>query len=149
MTQQLAAEIQSLNPELPALLAAHVTLSTADAGSERGMIIGREHILLQSNVAHSAFDYVALGHIHKHQVLSQEPPIVYSGSLGAIDFSDEGEEKGFYVIELDTTKPQGERLLSHHFHPVKVRPFVTIAVNADAENPTGVVQAGFSQKRDQ
>jgi exonuclease SbcD len=139
MTQRLVAEIQSLDRELPAILAAHVTLSTADPGSERGMMIGREHILLQSNVARPAFDYVALGHIHKRQVLCQEPLVVYPGSLGALDFSDEGEEKGFYVIELEATRTQGGRLLSYDFHQVKVRPFITIAVNADAENPTAVV----------
>jgi exonuclease SbcD len=147
MTQQLAAEIQFLDPELPAILAAHVTLSTADAGSEKSMIIGREHILLQSNVAHPAFDYVALGHIHKRQVLSQEPPVVYSGSLAAIDFSDEGEEKGFYVIELYAAGSQGERLLSYRLHQVRVRPFVTIAVNADAENPTAVVLRALARKK--
>jgi len=146
LTQQLAAEIQSLDPELPAILAAHVTLSTADAGSERSMIIGREHVLLQSNVSHPAFDYVALGHIHKRQVLFQEPLVAYPGSLTAIDFSDEGEEKGFYVIELDATRTRGERLLSSHFHQVKVRPFVTIAVNADAENPTAVVLRALARK---
>ena len=110
------------------------------------MMIGREHVLLQSNVSQPAFDYVALGHIHKQQVLFQEPPIVYPGSLTAIDFSDEGTEKGFYVIELDATGTQGERLLSHHFHQVKVRPFVTIAVNADAENPTAVVLRALAGK---
>jgi exonuclease SbcD len=146
LTQRVAAEIRSLDGKLPAILAAHVTLSTADLGSERGMMIGREHVLLQSNVARPAFDYVALGHIHKHQLLSQQPLIVYPGSLAAIDFSDEGEEKGFYVIELDTTRTQGERLTGYQFRQVKVRPFITIAVNAIAENPTAMVLRALARK---
>jgi exonuclease SbcD len=146
LTQRVAAEIRSLDGKLPAILAAHVTLSTADLGSERGMMIGREHVLLQSNVARPAFDYVALGHIHKHQLLSQQPLIVYPGSLTAIDFSDEGEEKGFYVIELDATRTQGERLTGYQFHQVKVRPFITIAVNAIAENPTAMVLRALARK---
>jgi exonuclease SbcD len=146
LIEWLSDAVQSLNPELPALLAAHLSLITAMPGSEKSMIVGREHVLLQSDVALPPFDYVALGHIHRHQVLGQNPPVVYPGSLCRIDFSDEGQEKGFYVIELDGTRVQGERAIYYKFHPVNTRRFLTIEVNADAENPTAAVLQALANK---
>ncbi len=147
LTDHLFTEIRSLNPGLPAILAAHVWLSTADPGSERSMMAGREHVLLQSSVANPAFDYVALGHIHKKQVLGNNPPLVYPGSLQSIDFGDEGQEKGFYVMEIDPSGAQGHRLLSYDFHQVSDRPFLTIEVNADSDDPTAAVLQAISRRK--
>jgi exonuclease SbcD len=141
VTEWLATQVQSLAPELPAILAAHIPIWGADMGSERGMLVGRELTLLRSNIALPAFDYVALGHIHKHQVLGQSPPAVYPGSLSSIDFSDEGQGKGFYVVNLE-----GKRALSYDFHPVKTRRFLTINVDASAENPTATVLQALAQR---
>ena len=103
--------------------------------------------MLPSNVANPAFDYVALGHIHKTQVLGHNPPLVYPGSLQSIDFGDEGQEKGFYVMELDPAEAQGQRLLSYEFHTVRDRPFLTIEVNADSEDPTATVHQAISRRK--
>jgi exonuclease SbcD len=139
ITMLLLNEIESLDPSIPAVLAAHVTLSTARTSSERSMMLGQDHILLQSTVAHPALDYVALGHVHKHQVLSfTQPMVVYSGSLERVDFSEEAEEKGFCVVDLDPSKVGGQRLTNFAFHPVKARPLITIDVDTTAkqEDPT-------------
>ncbi len=45
-------------------------------------------------------DYWALGHIHKAEVLSTEPPVVYPGSLFGRSSKEHGE-KGFYLVSLD------------------------------------------------
>jgi exonuclease SbcD len=146
LREWLVAQVSSLDPTLPTLLAAHVSIATANPGSEKSMMIGREHILTQSDIALPPFDYVALGHIHKRQSLGQNPPVVYPGSLSAIDFSDEGEEKGFYVIELERTRASGERVLSYSFHPVKTRRFLTIEVEDDTENPTAAVLHALAKR---
>jgi len=90
-----------LDPTLPAILAAHVWVAGATAGSEKSMTLGQEHALLLSNVANPAFDYVALGHIHKRQVLSENPPTIYAGSLERLDFGEEADNKGFYINNRD------------------------------------------------
>jgi len=130
ITERLMAEVEALDQSLPAILAAHVSVSTATSGSERGMIMGHDYVLLKSNVANPIFDYVALGHVHKKQVLSENPAVVYAGSLERIDFGEEEDEKGFYVMEIGP-----ERQSSFQFHPVKARRFLTIKVNVGAQEP--------------
>ncbi len=150
LTNVITANISKLDPGLPAILAAHVWVSGAQVGSERSMTIGQEHALLLSNVAHPAFDYVALGHIHKHQVLSQSPPVVYAGSLERLDFSEEEDDKGFYLIEIEPDREAGKRLVSFDFHQVVGRRFLTIGVNIeppDAE-PTATVLKAIAEQQD-
>ena len=141
LTNIINAHAAKLDPGLPAILAAHVGVASAKIGSERLMTIGQEHFLLLGNVAHPAFDYIALGHIHKHQVLSDNPPVVYAGSMERLDFSEEEDTKGFYLIEIEQDKQSGNRPVSFGFHPVTGRTFRTINVDIEAEDtdPTSTV----------
>ncbi|ASF38698.1 DNA repair exonuclease [Halobacillus halophilus] len=45
-------------------------------------------------------DYWALGHIHKRQFLSEDPPIVYPGNIQGRSRKESGE-KGCYLIDYD------------------------------------------------
>lgn len=46
------------------------------------------------------YDYWALGHIHKRQVLHMEPPIVYSGNIQSRHRNEKGP-KGYYDVTLE------------------------------------------------
>ena len=105
LTQTIRKQAAALDTSLPAVLAAHASVGAARAGSESMMAIGQDPVLLLSNIALPAFDYVALGHIHKRQVLGENPPVVYAGSLERVDFSEENDEKGFYVIDIEPGTP--------------------------------------------
>ncbi|MCL0078672.1 exonuclease SbcCD subunit D [Dehalococcoidia bacterium] len=140
IVEQLEKLVRDLDPALPTILAGHVSLASGRIGAERSLVIGRDNVLHQGRIPLPAFDYIALGHLHSHQVLSLNPPIVYSGSLQPIDFNEENEEKGFCVIELEKGKAHYE------FHPVKTRRFVTIEVNANAEDPTAAVRRAIGKK---
>jgi exonuclease SbcD len=130
LAQVVAGQAAALDPSLPAILAAHISVSSARAGSESMMTIGQEPVLLLSNIALPAFDYVALGHIHRRQELNESPPVVYAGSLERVDFSEEADEKGFYVVDIAA---RGK--VSFGFHPVKARRFLTIGVTIDPIDP--------------
>ncbi len=133
LTKIITTRIPQLDPKLPAILAAHVWVSGAKVGSESAMTIGQEHVLLVSNIAQPAFDYIALGHIHQHQILADNPPVVYAGSLAQIDFGEEGDDKGFCLVEIN--EKEDRRQVSLAFHPVSGRRFVTINVNIESADP--------------
>ncbi len=150
LTNIIAANIPKLDPKLPSILAAHVWVSGAQVGSERSMTIGQEHMLLLSNVANPAFDYIALGHIHKHQVLSQNPPVVYPGSLERLDFSEAEDDKGFYLVEIEPDKRTGKRRVSFDFHQVTGRCFLTINIGIESPDtdPTSTVLRAITKQED-
>ena len=150
LTNTIAANVPKLDPKLPSILAAHVWVSGAKVGSERLMTIGQEHVLLVSNVAYPAFDYIALGHIHKHQVLSNSPPVVYPGSLERLDFSEEEDDKGFYLVEIEPDKETGKRRVSLDFHQVTGRRFVTINIDIEPQDtdPTSTVLKAIAEQED-
>ena len=143
----LAEEVARLDPALPAALCAHVNIAGATAASERSMMLGNDHVLGLGTVAIPAFDYVALGNIHKHQVLAQRPPVVYPGSIERVDFSEESEDKGFVIVELDLARPQGERVSDWRLVPVDARPMRTLAVRvAPGAEPTGAALAAIERE---
>jgi exonuclease SbcD len=129
LTDVINDNIKKLKPELPAILAAHVWVFGARIGSEGTMTIGQEHVMLPSTLANPVFNYVALGHIHRHQVLNEKPPVVYAGSLERIDFGDESDSKGFYLVKIDPDSDSGQRKVSYGFQQVEGRRFITIEVD--------------------
>ncbi|MFQ5812780.1 MAG: exonuclease SbcCD subunit D [Anaerolineae bacterium] len=122
--------ISQLDPTVPTILAAHATVQGAVYGSERSVMLGQEVILPPSLTKNPAFDYVALGHIHKHQVLNEEPPVIYAGSIERIDFGEEREDKGFVVAEVERGR------VTWQFVKTDARPFVTIEVDVQGDDPT-------------
>jgi exonuclease SbcD len=137
VTANIEAMAKQVDPEIPAVLAAHVSVSGATFGSERSVMIGRDAVVLKSALADPAWDYVALGHVHKHQSLNDggHPPVVYAGSLERIDFGEEGQPKGFCWVEL----VRGET--AWEFVEVDARRFVTIRADVrDALNPLMALQ---------
>jgi exonuclease SbcD len=117
---------EELDPDIPTVLSAHGTIDGATVGIERQIMLGKDLVLPKSFVALPGVDYVAMGHIHKHQSLSNHPPIVYPGSIERIDFGEEHEVKGCVLVELEKGNTRWQ------FHPLAARPFVT--VNVDVRN---------------
>jgi exonuclease SbcD len=93
---------QQLDTKIPAVLAGHLTVSSGIfSGSERSAIHGLDPILLPSQLALEPFDYVALGHLHRHQQLSSSSiPIVYAGSIERIDFGERADTKGCCLVSI-------------------------------------------------
>lgn len=122
----------------PRILLAHLHFQEALlSGTERGMVGGRDPLLPVSSVRHRGFDYVALGHVHRHQDLNPmgHPHVVYSGSPERVDFGEEKETKGFCWVELEPR--DGEWITTYRFVPTPARRFLTIEVDVgEAEDAT-------------
>jgi exonuclease SbcD len=141
LTRIIQDNVNSLDPAVPAVLAGHVTVGQSTVSSEQSMTLGRDYVLVKSSVTLPQLDYVALGHIHKHQILDTFPRVVYAGSLQRIDFGEENDDKGYCVIDLEPLAPQGNRVTKFEFRQVEARRFLTIDVKIDAsdEDPTATV----------
>lgn len=126
VTQLIMAYMEKADPDLPLILTAHASVQGAVFGSERAVMLGQELVLGGRIVNDNRLDYVALGHIHKHQSLSPKgshPPIVYPGSIERIDFGEVKEKKGFVLAEV------GRGETAWWFEELAVRPFLDIKID--------------------
>lgn len=132
--------VQASCHDMPRVLCGHFSVAEAKLGSERSVMLGRDVAVTNSVLADLAWDYVALGHIHRHQDVNSGgyPGVVYSGSLERIDFGEENDSKGFCWVEMERGKA------SWKFVPVDARPFRTIRVDVrEIEDPTSAVIAAI------
>ncbi|HLO48473.1 MAG TPA: exonuclease SbcCD subunit D [Kamptonema sp.] len=139
----MEAEIRRLDPEIPTILLAHLMADRANLGAERFLAVGKGFNIPLSMLTRPCFDYVALGHVHKHQNLnkSNDPPVIYPGSIERVDFSEEKEDKGFVLIELERGKATWE------FCALPVRDFCTIKLDvSQAENPQAELVKAIEKK---
>ncbi len=135
--QFMEGAVTNLDPALPAVLTLHGSVAGATFGGERTTMLGVDPLVPKSLVSHPAFSYVALGHIHKHQQVVSEPPVVYSGGLERIDFGEERDAKGFVVVEIEPATKKGR----WRFVESAARPFKSIHVEAHGDDPTADVLA--------
>jgi exonuclease SbcD len=147
LTASIASLGEAQDPSLPTILTAHIALSESKvkSGSEKWMTVGHFPALLPSSLRADLFDYVALGHHHVYQRLGDHPPIVYPGSLQRVDFGEERDPKGFVLLDLDPSRPRGERVRQIEFRQVDARRFVTITVTPTQEDPTEEILAAIAR----
>jgi len=137
---------QKIDQTIPAVLASHITVNTGIfSGSEKRAIYGNDPMLMPSQLALKPFDYVALGHLHRHQNLnlSGYPAVVYSGSIERIDFGEHKEEKGFCLV---TIPEKGKAI--YEFIELVTRPFIQIEVTLVSGTPQTDQIIAAIQKRD-
>lgn len=139
----LEGEIRRLDPAVPTVLLAHLMADHANLGAERFLAVGKGFTIPLSMLTRSCFDYVALGHVHRHQNLnkSNNPPVIYPGSIERVDFSEEKEDKGYVLVELELGSAKWE------FCPLPVRTFRTIEVDVcNAADPQEALLKGIRKK---
>jgi exonuclease SbcD len=77
-------------------------------------MLGSDLVLSGALVRDRRLAYVALGHIHKPQNLNEnpnspdgtdQPPIIYPGSIERIDFGEARDEKFFILAQVEAGQP--------------------------------------------
>jgi len=77
--------------------------STSD--SEREIHIGNA-AAVESTIFSSTFNYVALGHIHRPQIINKNQYMRYSGSPIALSFSEKSDQKSLVILKLEDRQIQ-------------------------------------------
>ncbi|MEL7069060.1 MAG: exonuclease subunit SbcD [Cyanobacteria bacterium J06581_3] len=123
----LEGEIRRLDKTVPTVLLAHLMTDTARYGAERFLAVGKGFTVPMAILARDCFDYIALGHVHRYQEVCQSPLAIYPGSIERVDFSEEKEDKGYVLLEVEKGKAVAE------FCKLPVRVFQTLEVDLTAE----------------
>ncbi|MDD5719968.1 MAG: AAA family ATPase [Candidatus Krumholzibacteria bacterium] len=89
--------------------------------------IGREIELAEGDLLDTGADYIALGHIHKHQRLGGGK-VVYAGSLNHRNFG-EVEDKGYLLVGVEREQPP-----VIEFRPTPCRRMVLVEFDYSAED---------------
>ena len=122
---------EGFDARLPTVIAAHLHVRGSEIHSPYKMNAA-DDVLFDFADLNPGWAYVALGHIHKPQLVMNLPNVRYSGSLDRLDFGETHEDHGVLFVEVG---PQGligepERL------PIPATPFLTIGLtDVDAELP--------------
>lgn len=134
-----------LDPNIPSVLAGHLTVSSGIfSGSERRAIYGTDPLFLPSQLGIKPFDYVALGHLHRYQNLNEGnyPAIIYSGSPERVDFGERNEEKGFCLVNLIKNET------THEFIKTPTREFIQFDIELNPhQNQTDQILDEINKKR--
>ncbi len=125
--RDLSAKIDNSNPSI---FLGHLSVRNAKlSGTERDTLTTSDPVVPLSELNNTAFNYVALGHIHRYQNLNKNDPtpIVYSGSIERIDFTEEKEKKGFVLAEIVQTESGWK--CEYEFIETPARKFKTIELD--------------------
>jgi DNA repair protein SbcD/Mre11 len=101
--EQIADAIGQVQ-DIPVIATGHLYARGASTHEEQANIYMGNLDNISAEGFPKAFDYVALGHIHRMQVVGKKQHIRYCGSLIPLSFSEKNEKKGVIFIEFDKNK---------------------------------------------
>lgn len=90
---------RALGGQIPIIMTGHLTtLGASKSESVRDIYVGNLEAFPTSEFP--AADYIALGHIHRAQVVRNDPPIRYSGSPIALSFDETKQQKQMWLLDF-------------------------------------------------
>lgn len=124
-TQELSNIVLGLkaqcNPSKKSVLMTHYTVPGCNTESGQTMMLTQfEPIIPREALLAADYDLVALGHIHRPQKITSRNNWYYAGAINAMNFNDEGQERGFWIHQ---THP--EVVWQSFFHNTPIRQFIT------------------------
>lgn len=100
--QELADICESKYHDVPCIAMGHLyAKGVSTSESERDIQVGNQ-AAVESTIFSPIFDYVALGHIHRPQIIGKNEKIRYSGSPIALSFSEKEDLKTVIIVDIPT-----------------------------------------------
>jgi exonuclease SbcD len=124
------------------ILVAHMPVSEGVIGFEQYINFSKELPLSIEELDRSNIIYYALGHLHKNQIIKSrkyEHTFAYPGSLDRLDFGEENDPKGFFLVEVEDSLKAIE-FIENPF----ARKFYTIQI----ENDSSFANINFEKIKD-
>ena len=122
----------------PTVLVSHYTITGCNMESGQTAFFSQfEPVVYPSTLAAADFDLVCFGHIHRPQQLEGSRNTFYCGAISALNFNDEGQERGYWLHEIvdeptsvPGAEPSGPSVFST-FQPLPTREYLTIRLKDD------------------
>lgn len=130
-------------PGIPSVLVSHFTITGANMESGQTAFFSQfEPVVYPATLTAADFDLVCFGHIHRPQQLDGCKNTFYCGAVSQLNFNDEGQERGYYIHELEDDidpdfplpgddKIREWRRTKSTFHPLPTRKHLTIRLKDD------------------
>lgn len=88
--------------ESPTVLVSHYTITGANMESGQTAFFSQfEPVVYPATLTAADFDLVCFGHIHRPQQLDGCKNTFYCGAVSQLNFNDEGQERGYYIHDID------------------------------------------------
>lgn len=123
----------------PTVLVSHYTITGCNMESGQTAFFSQfEPVVYPTTLQAADFDLVCFGHIHKPQQLDGCKNTFYCGAISALNFNDEGQERGYWLHDIE-----GEAAVTSTFHQLPTRQYTTIRLKdediAEIANSSGIL----------
>ncbi len=105
-----------ITKKIPILAMGHLHAKGASASPDQAKIYIGDIENIEGDQFPGVFDYVALGHLHRAQLVNKQNHIRYSGSIIPLSFGEIQDKKSVYIIDFDKDQLQ-------HIEEVKIPRF--------------------------
>lgn len=129
MRAQINAEDEPLTSA--AILMLHYSVAGGQSASGMDAALFNETVLPLAELQAQGWDAVVCGHLHRYQVLSTDPLVLYPGPPAIVDFGEAGYEHGCVLLDLDDQTGG----VAHRFIEIPGRRFLTIDCDLTREPP--------------
>lgn len=110
------------------ILMAHYTVPGCNMESgQTSFFTNFEPVIPREALMAARYEAVLLGHIHRPQIIEGFDNVFYSGAINAMNFNDEGQERGFWIHEFN----EKGTLVKEHRYTTPYRQFHTITWDPD------------------
>lgn len=110
------------------ILMAHYTVPGCNMESgQTSFFTNFEPVIPRETLMAARYEAVLLGHIHRPQIIEGFDNVFYSGAINAMNFNDEGQDRGFWIHEFN----EKGTLVKGHRYTTPYRQFRTITWDTD------------------